>query len=186
MSLSNKKKDNADVNSSDEASTPQSVTFSSNEKDEDTELSSFSDEDSDKETKKAKETKKSRKPKDDFEEIDYSASLDPFGKDVDFDPLNPFDDKKKDAGAAAKAIHIRIQQRNARKSMTTLQGLPEQFDLKRLLKYFKKTFGCLGTIVKDKEHGLVIQLGGDQRAKLSEFLTTEGIAKKDEIKIHGF
>ncbi|KAJ2451299.1 Eukaryotic translation initiation factor eIF-1 [Coemansia sp. RSA 2336] len=180
MSLSNKNKDDADVNSSDEANSPQSGKFSSNEKD-DSELSSFSDEDSDKETKK---TKKSRKPKDDFEDIDYSASLDPFGKGADFDPLNPFDDKKNDAGA--NLIHIRIQQRNARKSMTTLAGLPEQFDLKRLLKYFKKTFGCLGTIVNDKDHGMVIQLAGDQRAKLHEFLIQENIAKKDGIKIHGF
>ncbi|KAJ2580439.1 Eukaryotic translation initiation factor eIF-1, partial [Coemansia sp. RSA 1797] len=52
--------------------------------------------------------------------------------------------------------------------------------------FFKKTFGCLGTIVKDDDFGKVIQLGGDQRAKLSEFLIGEGIAKKGDIKVHGF
>ena len=37
----------------------------------------------------------------------------------------------------ADAIHIRIQQRNGRKTITTLQGLPAEYDRKKLLKAFK-------------------------------------------------
>ncbi|KAJ2785876.1 Eukaryotic translation initiation factor eIF-1 [Coemansia javaensis] len=88
-------------------------------------------------------------------------------------------------GFNVKNIHIRVQQRNARKSITSLQGLPDEFDLKRMLKHFKKTFGCLGAVVNDKEMGKVIQLAGDQRIKLREFLTSEGIAEKKNIYIHG-
>ncbi|KAJ3260801.1 Eukaryotic translation initiation factor eIF-1 [Boothiomyces macroporosus] len=73
-------------------------------------------------------------------------------------------------------IHIRIQQRNGRKTITTVQGLPVVIDQKKLVKAFKK----------DEEWGDVIQLSGDQRQKVTDFLVAEGISKKDKIKIHGF
>jgi translation initiation factor 1 len=34
--------------------------------------------------------------------------------------------------------------------------------------------------------GQIIQLAGDHRQKVQEFLSSEGIAPKDKIKIHGF
>ncbi|KAK9759683.1 Eukaryotic translation initiation factor eIF-1 [Basidiobolus ranarum] len=83
-------------------------------------------------------------------------------------------------------IHIRIQQRNGRKTLTTIQGLPAELDQKRMLKAFKKDFACNGTIVEDEEMGEVIQLQGDQRIKVATFLVQQGITKKDLIKIHGF
>ncbi|KAI1314850.1 Eukaryotic translation initiation factor eIF-1 [Mortierella claussenii] len=83
-------------------------------------------------------------------------------------------------------IHIRIQQRNGRKTLTTIQGLPKTFDQKRMLKIFKKDFACNGTLVEDEELGSVIQLQGDQRTKVSTLLTTEGGIDKKQIKIHGF
>ncbi|KAG5538120.1 hypothetical protein RHGRI_025263 [Rhododendron griersonianum] len=77
-----------------------------------------------------------------------------------FDPFAEADDD-----SVEKAyIHIRIQQRNGKKSLTTVQG----------------------TVVQDKELGKVIQLQGDQRKNVSNFLVQAGIAKKDQIKIHGF
>ncbi|KAF9996055.1 Eukaryotic translation initiation factor eIF-1 [Entomortierella chlamydospora] len=83
-------------------------------------------------------------------------------------------------------IHIRIQQRNGRKTLTTIQGLPKTFDQKRMLKVFKKDFACNGTLVDDEELGSVIQLQGDQRTKVLNLLTTEGGIDKKQIKIHGF
>lgn len=70
--------------------------------------------------------------------------------------------------------------------MTTLQGLPKQYDSKKILKSFKKEFACNGTIVDDTELGQILQLTGDQRVKIAEFLVENGIAKKTDIKIHGF
>lgn len=81
---------------------------------------------------------------------------------------------------------MRIQQRNGRKTLTTLQGLPKQYDSKKILKSFKKEFACNGTIVDDTELGQILQLTGDQRVKIAEFLVENGIAKKTDIKIHGF
>eukprot|EP00689_Sawyeria_marylandensis_P002002 EC822854.1.p1 GENE.EC822854.1~~EC822854.1.p1 ORF type:complete len:56 (+),score=22.51 EC822854.1:196-363(+) len=54
--------------------------------------------------------------------------------------------------------------------LTTVQGLPKDVDLKKILKAFKKEFCCNGTIVEDKELGKIIQLTGDQRKSVSEFL----------------
>ncbi|PPD74088.1 hypothetical protein GOBAR_DD28979 [Gossypium barbadense] len=54
-------------------------------------------------------------------------------------------------------VHIRIQQRNGRKNLTTVEEL-----------------------------GKIIQLQGDQRKKVAHFLVNAGIVKKEQIKIHGF
>ena len=70
-----------------------------------------------------------------------------------------------------------------------MQGLPKKFDQKKILKVIKKKFGtyrqygepqsnsttdnlvaCNGTIVNDTEMGEVIQLQGDQRKDVQEFL----------------
>ena len=45
--------------------------------------------------------------------------------------------------------------------------------MKKILKAFKKEFACNGTIVDDEELGQVIQLQGDQRFKIQEFLIVE-------------
>jgi translation initiation factor SUI1 len=55
-------------------------------------------------------------------------------------------------------IHIRIQQRNGRKTLTTVSGIPNKFDLKKILKVIKKEFACNGTVVNDEKVGDVIQL----------------------------
>ena len=55
--------------------------------------------------------------------------------------------------------------------MTTVQGLPKKFDQKKILKVIKKKFACNGTIVADSEMGEVIQLQGDQRKDIQDFLT---------------
>lgn len=40
-------------------------------------------------------------------------------------------------------IHIRIQQRNGRKTLTTVQGIANDYDKKKLVKAFKKVFTLL-------------------------------------------
>uniref|UniRef100_A0A8C7D6B9 Eukaryotic translation initiation factor 1 n=1 Tax=Oncorhynchus kisutch TaxID=8019 RepID=A0A8C7D6B9_ONCKI len=49
-------------------------------------------------------------------------------------------------------IHIRIQQRNGRKTLTTVQGIAIDYDKKKLVKAFKKI----------------------------------GLAKEEQLKVHGF
>lgn len=52
-------------------------------------------------------------------------------------------------------MHIRVQQRNGRKCITTVAGLAEDLDVKKILKSFKKNFSCNGAIAKDTELGQV-------------------------------
>ncbi|XP_021905886.1 protein translation factor SUI1 homolog [Carica papaya] len=101
-----------------------------------------------------------------------------------FDPFA--DAKDTDAPGAKGYVHIRIQQRNGKKSLTTVQGLKKQFSYEKILKDLKKEFCCNGNVVQDKELGKIIQLQGDQRKNVSHFLVQAGIVKKDQIKIHGF
>ncbi|GAB2258067.1 hypothetical protein Droror1_Dr00014227 [Drosera rotundifolia] len=102
-----------------------------------------------------------------------------------FDPFA--EANAEDSGAGPKDyVHIRIQQRNCRKSLTTVQGLKKDFSYSKILKDLKKEFCCNGTVVQDPELGQVIQLQGDQRKNVASFLVQAGIVKKDQIKIHGF
>lgn len=101
-------------------------------------------------------------------------------------PFDPFADADGDDQVVTKGIvHIRLQQRNGRKSLTTIQGLDDKLDLNKLTKAFKKEFCCNGCVVENKELGKVIQLQGDQREKVRSFLAEEEIASSRMIKVHG-
>eukprot|EP00010_Vexillifera_abyssalis_P008114 CAMPEP_0201544020 /NCGR_PEP_ID=MMETSP0173_2-20130828/468_1 /ASSEMBLY_ACC=CAM_ASM_000268 /TAXON_ID=218659 /ORGANISM="Vexillifera sp., Strain DIVA3 564/2" /LENGTH=114 /DNA_ID=CAMNT_0047952001 /DNA_START=122 /DNA_END=466 /DNA_ORIENTATION=- len=102
------------------------------------------------------------------------------------DPFAEADADDFGSGKSANYVHIRIQQRNGRKSLTTVSGLPSDLDFKRILKAFKRAFCCNGTVQSDAELGKIIQLQGDQRKNVATFLIKEKIVKKSQIKIHGF
>ena len=74
-----------------------------------------------------------------------------------------------------------IVERNGRKTLTTVQGLPKKFDQKKILRVIKKKFACNGNIVDDTEMGEVIQLQGDQRKDVQEFL----MDKKEGLGLDG-
>lgn len=136
------------------------------------------------EEKKArkKKEKKAKKKKAKEAELEDGAVLnaqvdDPFA--VDSEAVTG---GSKDAGY----VHIRVQKRNGRKCITTITGLNPKIDQKKLIKHFTKEFSCAGNIQTDPDFGEVIQLQGDQRMKIAEFLVAQKIAKKANIKVHGF
>merc|ERR1712223_180284 len=83
-------------------------------------------------------------------------------------------------------VHIRIQQRNGRKTLTTIQGLSSDYDLKKIVRACKKEFACNGTVIEHPEYGEVLQLQGDQRTKICGWLTKSGLVRSDQLKVHGF
>ncbi|XP_071942308.1 eukaryotic translation initiation factor 1-like [Antedon mediterranea] len=100
---------------------------------------------------------------------------------------DPFTEASSESGNRQEAvIHIRIQQRNGRKTLTTVSGISDAYDKKKLVKVFKKQFACNGTVVEHPEHGEVIQLQGDKRNSICEFLLEINLAKKGQLKVHGF
>jgi translation initiation factor 1 len=88
--------------------------------------------------------------------------------------------------SSRSVIHIRVQQRNGKKSITTIQGLADDLDLPKILKALKKTLNTNGAVLEDEEFGAVLQLQGDHRIAVTDFLCTYHICTRGEIKIHGF
>ncbi|KAI5452893.1 hypothetical protein NCC49_006430 [Naganishia albida] len=131
-------------------------------------------------------------------------SRDPFA-DADFGGPSGSGTPVHEEPRGSDKIHIRIQQRNGRKMLTTVQGLGKEYDAKKVLKAFKKEFACNGTVVSSEDadeegtpepsnkakqnFGQVIQLQGDQRAKIREFLISTGMVTerdaKEKIQVHG-
>ena len=83
-------------------------------------------------------------------------------------------------------IHLHFVKRNARQSLTSVRGMPDDLDLKKLTKHFKKAWCCNGSTKNNPEYGDIIQLQGDHRRDIFKFLIEEGIAVKEDIKIHGY
>ncbi|XP_045145030.1 eukaryotic translation initiation factor 1-like [Echinops telfairi] len=80
-------------------------------------------------------------------------------------------------------MHIRIQQRNGKKTLTAVQGIA---DKKKLGKAFKKTLAYNGAVIEHPAYGDGIQLQGDQRKNIGQFLVAIGLATDDQLKVHGF
>jgi len=88
-------------------------------------------------------------------------------------------------------IHIKVQQRNGRKCWTFVEGLdkitpPPNTDINKFMEQitrtFKKGFNCAATI----QPGNIIQMSGDHRYKLKDYLINNKIVNEDQIKIHGY
>jgi translation initiation factor 1 len=82
-------------------------------------------------------------------------------------------------------VHIRIQQRNGRKCITLVQGIADDLDLHKILKYLKKVYSTNGNIRTDPTYGEIIQLQGDQRKNVYDSLIEWQISPKEDIKVHG-
>ena len=84
---------------------------------------------------------------------------------------------------AIKNVYIKYVKRNGAKCITLVEGLESDLNIKAIIKTFKKRFNCNGSIQKDKDDYDVIQLSGDQRINVKNFLIEEEINKEFEIKI---
>ncbi|XP_017654730.1 eukaryotic translation initiation factor 1-like [Nannospalax galili] len=89
-------------------------------------------------------------------------SFDPFADASKGDDLLP--------AGTEDYIHIRIQQRNGRKTLTTVQGITDDYNKKKLVKVLKEKFACSGTVIEHPECGEVIQLQGDKCKAICQFL----------------
>ena len=87
-------------------------------------------------------------------------------------------------------IDLRIQKRNNRQSLTLIEGLDgfmlSNLELTRMLKSMKKTFSTNGALLKSPNKETIVQLQGDQRDKVRDFLIGESVCQSSQIKIHGY
>ncbi len=101
-----------------------------------------------------------------------------------------FSEKDFDQATAIRQqkIHIRVHQRNGKKCITSIEGLEDDLDVKRICKAMRKEFNCNGNVAQE-ETGEVIQLQGDQREASRKWLLEQEIVTKTEqsrIVMHGF
>ena len=83
-------------------------------------------------------------------------------------------------------IHIRMRQRTGRTFITTVEGLPTEFNIKKMLSALQKELKCGGFIETDDDENKILSLNGDQRHGVADFLVREEIADRESIKIHGY
>lgn len=86
-------------------------------------------------------------------------------------------------------IHIRFQKTGPR-SITILEGMEEDLDLKRISRAMKKAFHCDCVVLKDKAGEDILQLQGDHREKIRDWLIAQEIVNakdaKEQIVLHGY
>jgi len=86
-------------------------------------------------------------------------------------------------------IHVRFQKTGPR-SITIVEGLDDDLDQPRIAKAMRKVFKCSSSIQKDKDGNDVIQLQGDHRTNVRDWLLAQEIITAKDLKerlvIHGF
>jgi translation initiation factor 1 len=92
-------------------------------------------------------------------------------------------------GIQKKKIHIRFQKVGPR-SITLVEGLDDDLDMKRISKAMKKSFKCAASLHLDTEGNEVIKLQGDHRQNVRSWLLGQEILTEKEANerlfMHGF
>ena len=82
-------------------------------------------------------------------------------------------------------VSVRVQPRSGKKFITIIEGLDEELDHSLILKAMKKSFQCNGSTTVDPKFGEIIQLSGDKRVDVYEFIIEQGLCERDEVVLHG-
>jgi translation initiation factor 1 len=104
---------------------------------------------------------------------------------------NPTDPLLDSISSAPKGkIHIRFQKTGPR-SITIIEGMEDDLDLKRIAKAMKKQFSCASSVhIDEKTKESYIKLQGDHRDNVRDWLLQEKIVEaseaKERIVIHGY
>jgi translation initiation factor 1 len=84
-------------------------------------------------------------------------------------------------------VHIRVKQRNGRKSWTIIHGLNEELNLKKdILKPLRKKLCCNGALKEDDTGSKILEFQGDHRDIIKKYLIDKKYCEEDDIVTHGF
>ncbi|BCS83075.1 protein translation factor SUI1-like protein [Cotonvirus japonicus] len=98
---------------------------------------------------------------------------------------DPMADILNDNIVHSEKTHIKMKQRTKRQFITIIENLPKDLDKKLFLKTMKHTLHCSGSI-QTNEDTVFVQLSGDHRDTVKEFLIKNSIVKNDNIIMHGY
>jgi len=82
-------------------------------------------------------------------------------------------------------VTISLEKRGGKKCSTSIIGMANDLDLKKILSYLKKKHNCTGSIINDQKHGEIMCFTGDQKENIYNFLIEEEIYKKEDIIVKG-
>lgn len=102
-----------------------------------------------------------------------------------YDPFADEGGSKYDRIVAATRVNIRTNQRTKWKYITICEGLHPETNCNKILRALKKNFSCNGTFHAGKDGTQIVQLQGDHRKQLVDFLTETGICLANNITVHG-
>lgn len=95
-------------------------------------------------------------------------------------------DPEQDLSFEEKTLtHVRVQKRTANQHITVIQGFPEEH-MEKGLKSLKKFLCCNGAIIVDRNNEKIMQLQGDHREKIKEYLVSKNIVSSKNVVVHGF
>lgn len=84
-------------------------------------------------------------------------------------------------------VHLRLQQRNARQRICTVEGLSQNLDFKKIKKTLMRDLCCNGIIIEDPVLGKILQFQGDHRRAIAKFIVDEQlVSSAEKVKIHGY
>lgn len=100
---------------------------------------------------------------------------------------NIFDDDDKEIETICEhTIEIMVTKRNNKKFYTDVMGIDKKYNYEKILKEMKRKFSCNGSVKISKANNKnYIQLNGDQKENIFNFLIEENICSIDKIKIRG-
>jgi len=82
-------------------------------------------------------------------------------------------------------IDIYVKQRNGKKCITMIEGLPEDKDkLKVYSKDLRKMLGCSCSVIGEKDV-YILKLSGKDTVNIINYLTNNLDIKREDITIHG-
>jgi len=111
---------------------------------------------------------------------DQDATIDDAAEIKTFDPFDPVFLLPDLSADFERKIHLRLQQRSNKKSITVVEGL-DDIVAKNIIPQLRSRLGCSGTFKEG-----AIQFSGDQRRKIIDYIVEKNIARKQDIVLHGY
>jgi translation initiation factor 1 len=105
----------------------------------------------------------------------FSGSTDPFANNRQNDATQPTFQR-------TNKIHLRLQKRGNKKFLTIVEGLDEDLDEVRICRHMRRAFNCNGAVLKGEDNKPILQLQGDQRQSIKEWLLAQEILTEKEAK----
>lgn len=103
-----------------------------------------------------------------------------------FKPFDAFKDAEQQENSIITGfLNIRVFKKSANSKITIIEGLPAIFNHPKILKHLRSTLSCNGHIIEDKEHGTIIQLQGEHKDAIKQFLLEDDFCREDQIRIYG-